>query len=286
MKPMLAGTLKSLSDIKYPVICTPKLDGIRCLIINGLPVTRSLKPIPNRYIHSKLSGLPEGLDGEIMLRNGGSFQEVSSAVRSEDGEPDFIYCVFDIIADKPYYRRLDTIFGMSNLPDYVMPLIYLDVRNEDEFLIYEEVCLEDGAEGVMLRDPDGPYKHGRSTASEGFLLKWKRFEDAEAVIIGFEEMLGNNNKLKKDALGHAKRSSHKENLVPKGTLGALVVQDLKTDLIFKVGTGFDADLREEIWKNRGEYAGQDIKYKHQPHGRKNTPRFPVFQGFRMKEDMS
>jgi len=285
MKPMLAGTLKNLSDIKYPVICSPKLDGIRCLIINGLPVTRSLKPIPNRYIHSKLSGLPEGLDGEIMLRNGGSFQEVSSAVRSEDGEPDFRYCVFDIISSDPYHKRLDDL-DSTEKPDYLFLLGHAYIQSKEEFLVYEKQCLEWGAEGVMLRDPNGPYKHGRSTASEGFLLKWKRFEDAEAVIIGFEEMLGNNNKLQKDALGHAKRSSHKANLVPKGTLGAIIVQDFKTKLEFKVGTGFDADLREEIWKNREKYLGQLVKYKHQPHGRKNTPRFPVFSGFRMKEDMS
>jgi len=225
---MLAGTLKNLSDIKYPILCTPKLDGIRCLIINGKAVTRSLKPIPNKHIADILE-FHEEWDGELMLRGDSTFQAVSSAVRSEEGEPDFIYCVFDIRTDKPYSER---VRHLPRACGPIVPIIPVEVSNEAEFLEFEKECLKIGSEGVMIRDPDGPYKHGRSTVSEGWLLKWKRFEDAEAIILGFEEMLGNNNKLQKDALGHAKRSSHKANLVPKGTLGAIIVQDFKTKLVF------------------------------------------------------
>jgi len=35
----------------------------------------------------------------------------------------------------------------------------------------------------MLRHPQSPYKQGRSTPKEAYLLKVKRFSDGEAVIV-------------------------------------------------------------------------------------------------------
>jgi len=49
-KPLLAHTIEGTSTIKYPCIVSPKLDGIRCIIINGVAMSRSLKPIRNEYV--------------------------------------------------------------------------------------------------------------------------------------------------------------------------------------------------------------------------------------------
>mgnify|MGYP006263262291 CR=1 FL=1 len=49
-QPMLAGTLESLADVRYPVYATPKIDGIRCIKVGGRALTRTFKPIPNVYI--------------------------------------------------------------------------------------------------------------------------------------------------------------------------------------------------------------------------------------------
>lgn len=38
-------------------------------------------------------------------------------------------------------------------------------------------CLSIRYEGVILRDPNTMYKHGRSTAKEGGLIKEKRLND-------------------------------------------------------------------------------------------------------------
>jgi len=46
MKPLLAAKLESLDQLRYPVLATPKLDGIRCLLWQGRAMTRKLKPIP------------------------------------------------------------------------------------------------------------------------------------------------------------------------------------------------------------------------------------------------
>lgn len=119
----------------------------------------------------------------------------------------------------------------------------------------------------MLRSPGGRYKQGRSTQKEQGMLKLKRFSDSEAVVIGVEEEIE----------GGTKR--------PKGTLGALVVRDIKSGVEFKVGTGFSAYQRQEYWRKAKKVVGQIVKYKFFTIGMVESPRFPSFIGFRAAEDM-
>jgi DNA ligase-1 len=117
------------------------------------------------------------------------------------------------------------------------------------------------------------------------LQKIKRFTDSEAVIVDFEERLHNENEATTDLLGHTKRSSHQENMVKTGTLGALRVRDVNTQIEFKIGTGYDDDLRQDIWDNKNHYTKLLVKYKYQAAGAKDAPRFPVFIGFRNENDL-
>jgi len=152
-------------------------------------------------------------------------------------------------------------------------------------LAYDNKCVGEGYEGVMIRTPNSPYKCGRSTSREGYLQKIKRFTDSEAAIIDFEEREHNANEATTDLLGHTKRSSHQENMVKTGTLGALRVRDVKTQVEFKIGTGYDDALRQEIWDNKDKYSKLLVKYKSQASGAKEAPRFPVFIGFRNENDL-
>src|SRR5690606_40344965 len=124
--------------------------------------------------------------------------------------------------------------------------------------------------GVMLRHPDGPYKHGRSTTKEGWLLKVKRFEDSEAQVIGYSEAQHNANEAKRNELGQLERSSHKAGKVGKQTLGALAVKDLKTGVEFDIGTGFTESQRQLLWAMGDNLMGKVVKYKSQPTDRKST----------------
>ena len=281
---MLAGRLENLSDIKYPVLCTAKLDGIRCLIVNGKAVTRNFKPIPNHYIRNTIESVAvEGFDGEIILK-GKTFNEISSAVMSEDGEPDFTYMVFDFWSINGYQERMDDLKYCPKLPhiDYLIPI---QINDEITLLAYETVCLTNGYEGVMIRAPNCPYKFGRSTVKEGYLLKLKRFSDSEAIIINLQEKMHNENEAKKDAFGRTERSSHQENQIPTNTLGAFVVRELTTGVEFKIGTGMNDELRKQVWSNQKNYIGKIVKYKSQKVGEKDAPRFPVFLGFRDERDI-
>ena len=166
-----------------------------------------------------------------------------------------------------------------------MFLIPKFIYNKEELMDFESECLKEGFEGVMLREPMGKYKCGRSTMKEQILLKLKRFYDAEARVLGFEERLHNENSKEKDEFGLSKRSSKKVGMKPANTLGALLVEDIGTGAKFGVGSGFDDTLRKQIWDSRESILGKIVKYKYQTVGVKNVPRFPVFLGFRNKLDM-
>lgn len=296
-KPLLAVECDP-EKIVFPVLVSPKLDGIRCLFREGKILSRSFKPIPNRFVRecleTNLSGF-DGLDGELVLQHTKNFQEITSAIMSHDGEPNFVYSVFDHVhtdLNEEFVDRLaracDIVLRLKErLGDKISFVHHMAIFNLEELAEYESKAVANGYEGIMLRKMDGKYKCGRSTLNEGILLKMKRFEDSEAEIIGFEEKLHNNNEKTIDNLGHTKRSSHKENKVGAGTLGKFLVVDINSKIEFKIGTGIGLgdSLRQEIWDNQDKYKGKLIKYKYQPFGVKVAPRIPVFLGFRDERDM-
>ena len=101
-KPLLAGKVSHVKDVKLPCIATPKVDGIRALIINGQLISRTFKPIRNETIKNLLEKLlPEGSDGEIIVT--GTFQDVSSTVMSaskgKEFKEQFTYYWFDYVAE-------------------------------------------------------------------------------------------------------------------------------------------------------------------------------------------
>lgn len=292
---MLAADCKGLTQgLAYPLLASPKLDGIRAYTAPGGVYSRNQKLIPNKFIQAALELLPHGLDGELIVGEAtdeGAFRATSSGVMRVNGEPKFTFWVFDFIEQtNPYEARLETLKSLLDLnwavrvaPVKITPNLWC--KSESELLLYESFIVGAGYEGVMLRDPLSMYKHGRSTLKEGALIKVKRFEDAEALVIGFKEYEHNDNPAVTDANGHAKRSSHKANKRGAGTLGALTCQLTNSDLTFDVGTGFTAAQRAELWAQRDTLIGQYCKYKFFSTGGKERPRFPVWKGFRPFDDM-
>lgn len=278
-RPMLAATLEDPATLRYPALVTPKLDGIRCIITPEGAVSRKFKPIPNNYIRSKLIELPVGLDGELMLRGDYTFNEIQSAVMSQDGTPDFEYWIFDYYSNRGYAQRMRELRELT-LPDYCRRLFPCCVQDLKQFLVMEKTYLEQNYEGIMIRSEHSPYKCGRSTLREGYLLKFKRFETAEALVCGFAEEMANDNEATTNELGYTKRSTNQENLVGKNTLGALICKDMSTDVELRIGSGFTAEQRREIWENRSRYYDRVVTYRFQPHGVKDAPRFPTFLHFR------
>lgn len=289
MKPMLASPAPEPSALCFPLLASPKLDGIRCLLIrsprtgNRLAASRSLKPIPNLHIRHMLenSSLPDGIDGELIV--GTNFQSTSSGVMSVKGEPHFCYLAFDYVEQgvagsvgaMARYAQLLSI-GDRNKLSWFQVLEQRIVNNIAELDAYEAHCLSEGYEGVMLKHPQHQYRHGRAPASTQTLMKLKRFTDSDARVVGFTELMHNENEQTLDNLGLAERSSLQENLLPGNKLGALIVRDCATHIEFKIGTGFTDAMRRDIWRNREQWLNKIVTYKYQNHGIKVAPRAPVF----------
>ena len=299
VKPMLAGKatdeqISKLFDQFGEMYASPKLDGIRCMIQNGVALSRSLKPIRNKYIQNILGGMElfNGLDGELIVGDPTAHdvcRTTTSNVMRSTGMPDFIFWIFDLFdSSYTYSSRQYEIYHIdpTGVQPHIKILKSVSVFNMKELQAYEQYCLNLGYEGVILRDPNSMYKHGRSTAKEGGLLKVKRFEDGEAGILAVEEQMHNGNKATTNELGRTQRSSHKENKVPMGTLGALVCKDVVTGIQFNIGTGFTDEVRQQLWWSRDRLIGQTIKYKSFKIGVKDAPRHPVYLGMRDESDMS
>ena len=288
LKPMLAGKVENVNELQYPVLASPKLDGIRGTMQGGVLLSRSLKPIANKNVQKKFAHLPEGSDGEFIVGNPTAkdcYQKTNSVIMSHDKSAvDVRFYAFDMLRDFPFVTRSKQLALELNIPDVtIVPQIA--VHDADDLLSIETQWLADGYEGVMVRDPNGPYKHGRSSTKEGILLKLKRFEDAEAEIIGCYEEMKNNNEEFRNELGRTARSTAKAGLVGKGTLGGFDVRDLDSGVEYQVGSGFDAAQRSEYWRNQDKLIGQIIKYKSFKIGVKDKPRHPIYLGMRSKEDL-
>lgn len=296
-KPMLACsenvTEHDLQNLSYPLYVTPKVDGIRMLTmtkpfqkVEGY--SRKLIRIRNTFIQEWVENTGiVGLDGDIILP-GGEFNDVQSFAMSEFTLPkEWMYYVFDYHAaphGEDYLHRMQRLkFVVNHFGNKRIKLLY-PTRCDTPTQVarfFKAIIAEDSkwCDGIILRSPSSPYKEGRSTMNEGFMLKMKPYEDAEAIIIGFEPELENLNEQTKDNTGAAKRSSHKANKKAKETLGRFIVRTGEGDT-FSIGASTLHSEKEKIWNNRSEYMGLTLTYKHLPTGRKDKPRTPIFKGIR------
>lgn len=291
-RPMLAAKatdeeLQALFKRGHGFLLSPKIDGIRALVVNGTLVSRTLKPIRN-YHTQQLFGRPEleGLDGELVVGNPWDknlMQQTSSGVMSYAGRPDVKFYVFDQWNyPAPFEVRLPVAVTAPGVVNH----LHKWVLSYDEMLYWEEHYLKEGYEGVMLRHPNGPYKQNRSTLREAYLVKVKRFEDSEAVVEGYELLQRNLNAAELDERGYTKRSHVSANKVPDDLIGSLIVRCPNTGQRFNIGSGFTEAQRATLYHQRDTLAGRIIKYKSFKNaGVKDAPRHPIFLGFRDVEDL-
>lgn len=294
MKPLLACNAPSnLNSLPYPLLASVKLDGIRCIIKDGVAFSRTLRPIRNHYIQSLL-GRPEfnGLDGELIVGDPAAsdcMRKTNSGVMSFEGEPDFKYYVFDIW-NRPSIQYKDALAVLPSLTNHpnIEALQQYTAKAPNEIEAIEQAALDDGHEGIILRRPDGTYKYGKSTVKEGLLYKLKRYSQDEAVVIGVKPLQHNANDPEINALGYTQRSSTKAGKVDLPLLGALVVKGRFqefAEVTFDIGTGFTLYEREFLWKQRESLLGKIVTYKFFPVGGKDKPRHPVFVSFRSQDDL-
>lgn len=151
-------------------------------------VFQLLKPIRNKFVQAEL-GRKElnGLDGELIVGEPNAWdcmRKTNSGVMSFNGEPDFSFHVFDYW-NRPGIQYSEATAQINSVKHHRITRVpQTKICQPKELEALEQSVLDDGYEGLMLRRPDGMYKYGRSTLREGYLIKLKRYHQAEAVIVG------------------------------------------------------------------------------------------------------
>lgn len=307
-RPMKGEKCDDIFTLEYPVYASPKIDGLRCVIEYEMAKSNSMKPLPNLHLQECLED-PwfNGLDGELTVTEPTDplcYKKAESAVMTSDGRPHFIYHVFDICHDYltdhkiSYKTRLELLRSAQDKMIKKGADRGIEIRLVEQTLIhtpegleaYEAACLAKGYEGVMVRKPDSPYKYGRATKKQAYILKLKRYVDSEFVLVDILPSKENTNEKTIDAQGYAVRSTVKDGLIERERVGSFVVKDLKTGVTFSIGT-FENVTHTELeqwWQNRYEMieAGLTGVYKHFPVGGYDKPRHPVFKGWRNSIDMT
>lgn len=312
MKPMLASDWDE-SKVRLPVIAQPKIDGVRALNMVGTLTGRSLKTHKNRHVtklfsHSALIGL----DGEMAAQketHPDLCRITSSALGTIEGEPFVLWWLFDYVTDDTkawaYRDRLSALRDrfyqlqkeVPHLHHHLRLMPSVECNTMEELLAWDTRWLEAGYEGTIIRNPGGPHKQGRSTIRESGLLRIKRFVDFEFIVEGIVEGEENQNGAQINELGLTFRSSHQENKVANGMIGAMlgrVLEDVKDGgkVLFekgaqvRVGAGrLSHDQRKHYFANQDEFKRLVHKAKFFPKGIKDKPRFPTWQSFRNAADM-
>lgn len=272
--------------VNYPVRIEPKLDGLRCIAVkqNGEVTlfTRSgstLETLPR--IKSLLEKAPWDnfvLDAEVM---GADWNETASVAMSYKRGKDDSSMVLHVFDAMPFddWRDQETILTLSDRVLLASELVSQTkstsvscvdgkiVNNLSELLKYYNDCMEQGYEGIMLKDPNAKYAFKRSKA----VMKMKPVTTYEGVIVGHYQ--GNIGSKREGMWGGF------EVVMPNG-------------VVTRVGGGYTDVLRAEIDLGPDSYIGRIVEVEGQPDPltvdgltRDGKIRFPVFIRFRNEKDV-
>ena len=290
-KPILSGTLPidpatgdfDYSRIPFPVYASPKEDGYRSMIQRGILVSRNGLRVLNKELQARYGRKEyEGLDVELTdgPPNGiDVFHRTSRVVRKATADASNVqanvidYCGPDmpplkerIFAMKDNYKGFEGYSGIHLIPQTL-------IKNVEQLKKFEAKCLAQGYEGVMLRRadqgvyPQKPGKENRSTLNEFYLVRMKRFEHAEAVIVAVHPLEHN---LNTERTAGGKRSSKKAGMVvDKTRVGSATLRDCVTGKLFDTTVGAE---RLRSWKGWPSAIGLRVRYKYQVCGTVDKPR--------------
>jgi len=257
-KPLLACDVTEEEHGRYgslplQMLVSKKYDGIRGRSWKGKLYSRTNELLPNRGLQDWAKRLPSGLEGEIVCFNVEgdrvcSIEENESIIMSRDsGWIEFEFVCFDYIPSKEYLRytfqeRLNELRFLYdaienpgfNLVEHELVQTqwrYLDARLKD--------VVQDGWEGLVLRDPKGLYKQGRTTGRNGSfeMMRMKPWLTEEAVLRGIEFEQTNTNPAKQNKIGYQKRSSHKSGMVQDRTRAGVLICEDRDGQEVRIGTG-------------------------------------------------
>lgn len=276
---MLApNKIPNLTDLSYPIMVQPKLDGFRCIYKQGQFFSRTGKSLGNSNLAGfyDLKNFPQDtvLDGEL-YNHDLSFPKLSSILRRDGAEiiKNTKYYIFDAVPleawekqdhSKIYQKRLGLIRAVTNdiICNYEKVIdIPTDICNTPKEVVdFYKYYIDKGYEGLMLKDPNGVYEWRRVSYKSGNLFKLKKFKTIDLKITGVYE--------------GTKRLA--------GLAGGVTVDYNGGEL--RVGSGFEDSTRLDMISNPNSYVGKFIEIRYFSESEKGSLRFPTFIRFRPDKD--
>lgn len=271
-----------------------KLDGVRVITIvypDGRvdQFSRNGKELLNfEHIKQQLSEnastftVPMVLDGEVMSS---SFQDLMKQVHRKENVSanDAVLWLFDAVPLEDFERghcdirqqhRSDWLNGwfdnrlnksMANVRCLDHAVLDLDTEEGQRlFAMHNKAAIENGYEGIMIKDLDAPYECKRTVS----WLKLKPFIEVSLTVVETEEGTGKN----------------------VGRMGALVCEGMDDGKLIRVnvGSGFSDLQREEFWSCRVDGHMVEVRADAVTQNQDGSyslrfPRFVRFRGFRQGE---
>jgi len=279
--------------ITGPKLIEPKLDGVRVLTIVNFEARTVVQYSRNGKVLENFSHITDALlkhiddfgrsyvlDGEMIST---SFQELMKQVHRKDDvkTADAVLMLFDILPLSEFQKGR-SIMGQrrrskllktfkptfdlaGNIGIITQTEVDLDTAvGEMQFRQYNKDAIEQGYEGIMIKDPEAIYECKRSVS----WLKQKPFIEVSLTVTALEEGTGKN----------------------EGRLGALICEgeDDGRQIRVNVGSGLSDELRNEIWSSRDAVIGQIVEIRADAATRNQDsedvyslrfPRFLRFRGF-------
>jgi len=221
-------------------------------------------PRITQYIMDRVDGFAEGkvytgeltvwdnLNNEILVREDGNgklmkfeYGDDTGFVPDENGHTRYTinFTIWDMIDIKcweagldktPYKERYENMVKLPiNERESIISFPTNNiVRSIEDAAIYFTHAVEDGEEGTVLKDPDGPWKHNTSTGTP-YQIKFKIIAESEVMITGFEEGKGKY----------------------EGTVGSIMYES-SDGLVSGTCSGITDKMRKAMNDNREYFKGQ------------------------------
>lgn len=238
-----------------------KLDGVRVLTFvypngNVIQFSRNGKELENfPHIRNQFSEISDYLsepwvfDGEVMSAK---FQDLMKQLNRKENvqTEDAVLHLFDMIPMKDFVAgkcvetqetRSEALNIWYNLVKEFTPNIKIlssevidleSVTGRERLREINEMAIEGGYEGIMIKDLTAPYENKRSSS----WLKLKPVITVDLEVVGVEEGTGKN----------------------QNSLGAIVCEGEYNgkNISVNVGSGFTDEERTNIWENRDSVIGK------------------------------